>query len=146
MAGPVSPRRRETRRYDYEPAGRVAARRGMSHSDVAALLGPDDRRSAYRRLARWRARGLTVWQADRVAVVLGCHPCEMWPSWWADCREDAPPEDLVRVAVSAARVWCDERQAEERERRQVWVEWVRAVDAAERWVDRRAARREVVTL
>lgn len=85
------------------------------------------------------SRGLTVWQADQVAVVLGCHPCELWPSWWADAREDLP-EDRVGCAVAAARVWCVEQQEWERERRRVWVEWVRAVDAAERWADRRAAR------
>lgn len=112
----------------------------MSHSDVAALLGlPVSRAHAYRKLARWRQQGLTVWQADQVAVVLGCHPCELWPSWWADAREDLP-EDRVGCAVAAARVWCVEQQEWERERRRVWVEWVRAVDAAERWADRRAAR------
>lgn len=30
---------------------------------------------------RWRRRGLTDRMADRLAVLAGLHPAEVWPSW-----------------------------------------------------------------
>lgn len=31
---------------------------------------------------RWRAEGLSLWQADRLAIAWGTHPCLWWPEWW----------------------------------------------------------------
>lgn len=31
---------------------------------------------------RMQAHGMTVAQADRYAVRLGRHPCEIWDNWW----------------------------------------------------------------
>ena len=33
-------------------------------------------------LVNWQRRGLTVWQADRLAVSLGRHPAAWWPEWF----------------------------------------------------------------
>ena len=31
----------------------------------------------------WRQRGgIPLYSADRAAVALGVHPCELWPDWW----------------------------------------------------------------
>lgn len=37
-----------------------------------------------RQLYRWREKGLTVDQADELAVLVGVHPSEVWGDvWWA---------------------------------------------------------------
>lgn len=51
---------------------------GLAVTDLSRVLGLP-RRTLYRVL------GATVlsWEtADRVAVALGRHPCELWPSWF----------------------------------------------------------------
>ncbi|WP_116996331.1 hypothetical protein [Desertimonas flava] len=35
------------------------------------------------KFARWRAKGLTVDDADDIAVRLGMHPASIWPEWWS---------------------------------------------------------------
>jgi len=35
-----------------------------------------------RQVHRWQHNGLTVNEADRVAVRLGVHPSAIWPDWW----------------------------------------------------------------
>jgi transposase len=36
---------------------------------------------SYRTVQRWQRRGLTIWQADRVACRFGTHPSLIWPDW-----------------------------------------------------------------
>jgi lambda repressor-like predicted transcriptional regulator len=37
---------------------------------------------------KWRRSGLTLFQADRVAIALGVHPSTLWPDWFTvDHRE-----------------------------------------------------------
>jgi hypothetical protein len=31
--------------------------------------------------SRWRAMGVPLDTADRLAVAVGLHPCEVWPEW-----------------------------------------------------------------
>lgn len=43
---------------------------------VAAVLGV-----SRVNVQRWRKCGLDHWAADRMAIALGLHPCEIWPEW-----------------------------------------------------------------
>ena len=39
---------------------------------------------------KWERRGwLSITQADRAAIGLGVHPCEIWPHWFATCALEA---------------------------------------------------------
>lgn len=56
--------------------------------EVADRLGPlkveawaPARRISYQLVRRWRKRGLTVVEADRVATALGWSPTLLWPTW-----------------------------------------------------------------
>lgn len=44
-------------------------------------------------ISRWRRDGLDTLQADRVAIALGYHPANLWPSWFDD-------------AAAECCVWC----------------------------------------
>ena len=35
-----------------------------------------------RTIHRWKAEGLSVLQADRAAIAMGCHPSVIWPDWF----------------------------------------------------------------
>lgn len=35
---------------------------------------------------RWRQIGISVYDADRLAVRLGTHPALIWDDWFADCE------------------------------------------------------------
>ena len=50
---------------------------------LAALLGTSNTE-----LSRWRRDGMSVVTADRVAVSLGFHPSQLWPSWFDDTDND----------------------------------------------------------
>lgn len=49
---------------------------GICGLDVARRLGINARQ-----VHRWRKTGLTVHQADVLAVRAGFHPAEVWPDW-----------------------------------------------------------------
>lgn len=44
---------------------------------LAAALGSDTAT-----LYRYRNQGVPVFTADRLAVKLGMHPCQVWPDWY----------------------------------------------------------------
>lgn len=68
-----------TRRADSATGGVLAAER------IGEICGVGTTPLSGRSIVqRWRTRGLTVWQADRVATHLGVHPCAIWPEWGAD--------------------------------------------------------------
>jgi hypothetical protein len=74
----------DTLRLSFAPIDRVC--HGMSHGDIAARLGVD-----LSQAAKWRARGLNVETADRLAVRLGYHPRELWGmayDWAEDCTAE----------------------------------------------------------
>lgn len=52
---------------------------GLDVSAIALRLGVD-RRQVY----RWRESGVTVTQADELAVRLGCHPTELWADFYEE--------------------------------------------------------------
>ena len=61
-------------------AGRVNAQAIAAHTPwtpetVGALIRGDADGNGR------RADGLTWWQADRLAVAIGCHPAEIWDDW-----------------------------------------------------------------
>jgi len=76
------PRRRGGGWYDAAPLvcelRRHSSWRSQSISDLADELRID-RRTLQRILAKAAVRGDT---ADRVAIALGRHPCELWPEWF----------------------------------------------------------------
>ena len=78
---------------------------GVTMREVAVLLhshnGPN-----YRLLQE----GLTVDQADTVAVVLlGLHPCEVWPvEWWACCEADRIVDDILTREAGRTRRFVDD--------------------------------------
>ena len=62
----------------------------LSPEEVAVLVGPirversrPPRVVSEHMVRRWRQRGLTFVEADRVAVALGALPWELWPIEWA---------------------------------------------------------------
>lgn len=67
---------------DDDVLGRLrveAARRGVSVQVLVAQMAGVHRGAA----ARWLERGwLDEGRADLVAIGLGVHPGELWPSWW----------------------------------------------------------------
>lgn len=62
------------RPYAFQPLEQVA--RCDTDEDTAAALGVNRRR-----IYRMRQLGLTVEQADELAVGIGMHPAEVWPDW-----------------------------------------------------------------
>jgi len=94
VPAPEKPKRKthSTRRTEYRP---------FDMKDlVASVVGPNPEAHAadglYVRFQvgrQWWQRhlksGLTVWEADRLAITAGVHPCEIWDSWWAWADIDA---------------------------------------------------------
>ncbi len=72
------------RTFDAAPARGAlltfALQRQIPMTELAVTLSLP-RTTLYRVL---RATALPEHTADRVAVALGHHPCEWWPSWFAD--------------------------------------------------------------
>ncbi len=49
----------------------------MKAPELADVFGVDDRT-----VRRWRAQGLSIEQADRLAIAAGLHPAIVWgPEW-----------------------------------------------------------------
>lgn len=66
-----------TTRVDRLPFAPLAARIGVTAAHVLAVhLG-----THARQIYRWRAYGIDVWSADRVATRIGLHPCQVWSDW-----------------------------------------------------------------
>lgn len=42
-----------------------------------------------RQLYRWRRYGVTIDQADTLAITAGYHPAEVWPQWWETAERGA---------------------------------------------------------
>lgn len=64
----------EPRPFDLQALLKAA---GATMLGLAAATGQHART-----LHRWAHMGLTVDQADRLAVAVGFHPAEVWPAWW----------------------------------------------------------------
>lgn len=50
---------------------------GVTVEDIATRLGV-----TARSVHRYRAEGLSLDAADRLATANGLHPCHLWPEWW----------------------------------------------------------------
>lgn len=74
---------------ELDVASLIAAGRFDSPAAFAVCVG-----LSHDRLSRALATGLTVWTADRYAMALGFHPCEVWGDvWWqAGARYEALDE------------------------------------------------------
>ena len=77
-------------------------------------------------LASYHANGISTLQADRLAVRVGLHPSEVWPTWY----DDAENEDRCP--------WCgvwsfDRRYCDEVERRMHEKEWRRDMTRTRNW-------------
>ena len=46
---------------------------------------------SHQQVLRWERSGLSAWQADAIACLLGLHPVELWPDWY----EHTPWEELA---------------------------------------------------
>lgn len=57
-----------------------------AHGSVSALARTLGRNRA--QVSKWRATGVPLLSADRVACALGRHPAEVWPQWWSLAVED----------------------------------------------------------
>lgn len=53
-------------------------------------------------LRKYKQRGMTWLQADRVAIALGRHPADVWPTWVDDALADAEIDALELVGVAQA--------------------------------------------
>lgn len=80
------------------PGWKVEALRPAPRFPFAPVLEmfPDTRAVLARRLRmdpstinKYVERGLSVWQADRLAVRLGFHPSALWPDWYECWSETA---------------------------------------------------------
>ena len=72
--------------FPAAPAQRLLARVVPDHDGnltAASLALQVDRSTLHRLLSQDRLRSDA---ADRIAVTLGRHPCELWPEWFADKR------------------------------------------------------------
>lgn len=67
-------------RLSLEP---LVARYGTV-SGLARALGVPRTQASH-----WRHHGVPLDTADRLAVSVGLHPCEVWEDWFALCDEDA---------------------------------------------------------
>lgn len=71
------------RPFDFAPVAHVLEGRSTHAQERALHVSP-------KTLRRYKAEGLTVWQADRAAVRLGYHPANLWPQWWTtNPKEDS---------------------------------------------------------
>ena len=75
-------------RYPFDPIDRRFPFRPTGGSPdeplgLAALLGTSNAR-----IGHYRKAGLTVDAADRMAVRLGMHPAQLWPSWFEDAEDE----------------------------------------------------------
>lgn len=75
------------RTFTAEPAQRLLLARAEVHelslTDLAEIVRLP-RRTLLRLLSQTRLRWDT---ADRVAIALGHHPVELWPTWYDDLEE-----------------------------------------------------------
>jgi hypothetical protein len=87
-------------RLAFEPVDDCLAggrsRPRLSPNRVAELLGPirveqsrPPRPVSEHMVRRWRERGVSFLEADRIAVALGVLPWELWPIEWAMLADDA---------------------------------------------------------
>jgi lambda repressor-like predicted transcriptional regulator len=73
--------------FDAAPAQQLLQQRAAEHElsvvELADILGIP-RRTLLRVMTRTELRWDT---ADRIAIALGYHPIELWPSWHHDTKE-----------------------------------------------------------
>ena len=50
-----------------------------------------------RRVLTWRARGVSFYDADEIAVRLGQHPSALWPDWWQADPDPRVDRDYMRT-------------------------------------------------
>lgn len=97
---PVPPQPTRARRCTY-PTGPLEPHLRARCSALDDVIGPTRLLAELAGVSRhagrlWRRQGwLAEHHADRVAVGLGMHPCEVWPSWFDDV---ALVDDVARVA------------------------------------------------
>ena len=89
-----------TVRYDFAPIEALFPYKpdGGQRNEplgMAELLG-----STNTNVSRYRRKGMPVEVADRLAVRLGLHPAQLWPSWFDDA------EDELRDAERLAEWWA----------------------------------------
>lgn len=96
-------------RLPFGPLETAARATGMG--ELAAQL-----RTTTRQVYRWRASGLTEPQADRLAVTLGLHPAEVWPTThrWAVCAGPGCTATIAQPRAGRPRLVCSRRCANRR--------------------------------
>ena len=119
----------ESRRFGLRPVmdfiratweGTAASGRGGSGDVRGALIAQTalalgiDRQCIY----RWLHDGLGVYQADVIAIILGCHPVEIWPDWY---ELSVPTDEEIEASENAEAIerqrYKSEVQRRLRERR-----------------------------
>lgn len=82
---------RVPRELPFAPvAGILEARKDKPSAEwVGLALGAPTPMAARRLYYRTVARGLTVWEADRLATRLGLHPSLIWGEAWWTARHEA---------------------------------------------------------
>lgn len=80
-----------------DPPQRVDRSRHANTKCTVAMLTPAayaaERLGVHRAVVhRWRRRGMTIRDADRVAIALGTHPMLIWPDF-----HDIPPHRPLRA-------------------------------------------------
>lgn len=78
-------------RYSFDALAAVARQRYLptEHTRISGDIGKVARALNMEPsgIYRWREEGLTWMTADRVAVRLGLHPAEIWPTWFDDADQ-----------------------------------------------------------
>lgn len=112
----------------WQPLGAIAAQRGWSDAAFGLWCGKPTVVSARRAVQRWKADGLTVWDADLVATALGTHPLAIWGVAWTEARDGTDPS--VEAFVRLLR-WS-QRNGTESLRRGRWAEHCRELNQERR--------------
>ena len=96
--------RRVSQRRDEIGDEQVARFPELSDGDIASVLGV-----TRRTIVRWKIIGLDCWTADKAAVRLGLHPCEVWgDAWWDPV---AVTFDVLHEQLRRSLRPCDPEQA-----------------------------------
>lgn len=89
----------------YALADLLAVVGGPPHREVAHVA-----RVEVSTVHQWVQRGLSPWQADRLAVAYGRHPVAVWPTWFEDALK-------VKCACQGCTVWFLPEQGRRAHRR-----------------------------
>lgn len=120
----------------FAPLVPILTARGLSDAGLGRLLGMESTVSARRKVQRLKCGGLTIWEADLVATLIGHHPEAIWGVAWTEARTERDGADR---ALALLRKSLPMLAAHRDKHHQRWhVEWIRGLNAQQRHAERYA--------